>query len=143
MLYWILRMDTLVLVLGLLIGITLAATIVLGIAGASCIHLCATDSECCPDEPTRESVVATGKKCFRLARIASFLCVLAIVLKVLCPTTQQAAMIYVVPAVANDPQVRTEASELYQLAKEGLRNMVTVQNLDWRPSGVLRRLLDS
>lgn len=41
------------------------------------------------------------------------------------PTSRNAALIAILPAVANNATIQAEASELYDLAKEGMRNLVT------------------
>ena len=43
----------------------------------------------------------------------------------LVPSSKSAAAIILIPAIANNESVQAEASELYTLAKEGLRTLVS------------------
>lgn len=51
--------------------------------------------------------------------------VLSFLLWNLLPTPKVAAAMYIIPAIANNENVQREASELYDLAKQGLKNLVT------------------
>ena len=56
-----------------------------------------------------------------------FMVIFAIALKPIkafIPTTKQMAMIKIIPAIANNEDVQEECKELYQLAKEGLKELV-------------------
>jgi hypothetical protein len=50
--------------------------------------------------------------------------VLFCVISVVTPTTQQAAVILVVPAIANNENIQREAGDIYKLAKEYLEKQV-------------------
>ena len=49
----------------------------------------------------------------------------------LAPTSRNAALIAILPAVVNNETIQTEASELYDLAKEGMRNLVSPEESKW------------
>jgi hypothetical protein len=50
---------------------------------------------------------------------------ISLVLGHLTPTSKQAAVIFLIPAIANNETVQREAHELYDLAKQGLKTLVT------------------
>jgi hypothetical protein len=52
-------------------------------------------------------------------------CFLSLVVNTFLPSTRTAAMIVVIPAIANNDKVQKEAGELYYLAKMGLARLVT------------------
>jgi hypothetical protein len=69
-----------------------------------------------------ERVFNTKKPLF--ASIFSLLFgLMLITVNTLLPTTERMAMIVVIPAVANNEDVQTEARELYDLAKRGLTKL--------------------
>ena len=57
------------------------------------------------------------------AKRAAYASVIGAVLSSFIPTTKVAASMVIIPAVANNPNVQREAGDLYQIAKEGLRNL--------------------
>ena len=49
--------------------------------------------------------------------------VVSLLIATLVPSSKTMATMYVIPAIANSETVQDEASEIYQLAKEALRDM--------------------
>jgi len=49
---------------------------------------------------------------------------------VFIPTTKQYALIKVVPAIANDQRIQQEASELYDMAKQALKQTLKIPDLE-------------
>jgi hypothetical protein len=49
---------------------------------------------------------------------------------VFIPTTKQYAMIKVIPAIANDQKIQQEASELYDMAKQALKQTLQIPNVE-------------
>ena len=46
---------------------------------------------------------------------------------VLTPTTKQAAMIYVIPKITNNEHIQNEASEIYTMAKDALKEYLPTE----------------
>lgn len=63
-----------------------------------------------------------GKRGLKITVPLALLCVLV---QALVPNSKQAAAIFLIPAIANNENVQREASELYDLAKQGLKNLAT------------------
>lgn len=49
---------------------------------------------------------------------------------VFIPTTKQYAMIKVIPAIANDQRIQQEATEIYDMAKQALKQTLQIPNLE-------------
>lgn len=61
----------------------------------------------------------------RLIAVCVVICLGSITLRGVLPTSKSMAAIVILPAVVNNEAVQVEAREIYNLAKEGLRTLVT------------------
>lgn len=122
-LYLITRLDTLV-------GISTTAAIIGGVAVLISVPATMFGRDTIKDGERLDSksLMAEGSMLMATARRVRTWAIVAVVLGVLgitfLPTTKQAAVIYVLPKVANNEQLQTEAGELYGLAKEYLKRQV-------------------
>ena len=103
-LYWITRLDGLNILLQIFGGVAVAVIFVSIIFGGMC-HA---------EEGKWPRIASWG------SGIGGLLAMLVAMACVLVPTTKEAAVILVVPAIANNETVQGEAGELYQLAKHWL-----------------------
>ena len=72
-------------------------------------------------EPYTDPWYHIGGKIFRRAGLAA---TIVFLLLMLLPSSRSAAVIVILPAIANNEAVQREANDLYQLAKQGLKNLV-------------------
>lgn len=65
------------------------------------------------------------KRCDLLAKRLGAACVALFVVSIFVPSTRTVAAMVIVPAIANNETIRKESGELYDLAKQALRDAVT------------------
>ena len=121
--YWVMQLDSIggaVLFLAIAASVSAAALLIMG----------GCDSRACPEEwngseyrlraeralARAPALIRAGK---RTAALAAFLAVAAALL----PTTKTAAVMLVIPAVANNEAIQREAGDLYGIAKDALREL--------------------
>jgi len=105
--YWIMQLSTIKLALILL---PVASFFVVGFLG------CATDGDAVYDE--RAGKFLKWTKIWLAWVIACF------AIAPFVPSSKTAAAMVLIPAIANNETVQKEAGELYQLAKDGLKELV-------------------
>jgi len=109
--YWITRLDTINIFLGVLACLVGLGTIV-------CIEIALN---------APESVAHRFNKWAVILLFSSAILWLGVVFT---PTTKEAAAMYALPAIVNDQVVREEAGELYGLAKRWLERQVPAEGAD-------------
>lgn len=105
--YWVMMLDS--------IGCTLSIFAIVGslVGGvAAIVHMMAAGD----NEPSIANGTRWGKPLLFIALAAFFI-------NMLIPDTKTAAMMVVIPRVANNPNVQREAGELYDIAKTALRKL--------------------
>jgi uncharacterized membrane protein len=115
-LYLILQLDS--------IGTTLAIVSIVG-ALASVIGLIVAGCQR-GDENWRAGGVdhTVSNAIFKYAKRGLITCVALFAFNGLLPSSKTAAVMIVLPAVANNENIQREAGELYQIAKQGLADLV-------------------
>lgn len=73
---------------------------------------------------SKKEEAACAEMALGIAKKVGVLAALSLILGTFLPSTKTAAAMIVLPAIANNEAIQTEAGELYGLAKEGLRNLV-------------------
>ena len=114
--YWILQLDS--------IGEGLAILILIGacLVGITAIFGTMQRSRCYrEDDPD----IASGKALQALAAKWAKPLAALFVLMLFIPSTKTVAAMVVLPAIANNETIRKESGELYDLAKQALRDAVT------------------
>lgn len=118
--YWVMQLDS----------INLLMTIILFFAGGFCICLwfsATMDADCSKIHPesaiSKQQASDAVTKFSAAKRIATFALPLALIVAFL-PSSKTAAAMYVIPAIANNETLRSEAGDLYKLAKEALKQAV-------------------
>lgn len=125
--YWVLQLDSIKFMFSL-------AGWLSAIAGGLCLIFSFMDADFATiyEDATYEdgkrqyakySSEASGKR--RFARAIIPLAVLFLLCNAFVPSTRAMAAIVVIPAIANSTTIQTEAGELYDLAKQALRQAVT------------------
>jgi len=122
-LYWMTRLDEIkqfLAILGILISILSGAgTIVL-------IGIFFTNSiEKPPEDKEVTKIIIKTTYC---TAFGFFLGMIFVISNIFIPTTKQYAMIKVIPAIANDQRIQQEASELYDMAKQALKQTLQIPN---------------
>jgi hypothetical protein len=115
-LYLILQLDS--------IGNTLMIVSIVGtLAGLIALIVAAVQRG---DEnwPGREADHTTSNAIFKHAKRGLITCVALFAVNGLLPSSKTAAVMIVLPAVANNENIQREAGELYQIAKQGLADLV-------------------
>lgn len=112
-LYLILMLDN---IKGALVALLFASAL----PAVICFIVTIVNSSC--EYKSEEKYFAAGKKGLK---ICVPLMVFALLTQALLPSSKQAAAIVIIPAIANNENVQREAGELYQLAKQGLKQLVT------------------
>lgn len=126
-LYWMTRLDE---IKSLLAGIgilTSFITIVFLLIGVASIIVCYVET---PEKAKTDTGVKTLKKVCYFSALVLFLGIVLNISNVFIPTTKQYAMIKVIPAIANDPKIQQEASEIYDMAKQALKKTLQIPNLE-------------
>ena len=123
--YWVMQLDSIavaVALLGLGFG---AVTVVAGVLGFMDRDLAGIYEDSSYDEGRERyrRYVASGAAKLRMARRAAMFCVPILLVATFIPSTKTAAMMLVIPAVANNETVQREAGELYGIAKDALREL--------------------
>ena len=119
--YWILQLDTVV------DALTVAASMSGMAAGGlylfSAMHK-AEDSYSWNEPKAGDRATFRALLLKRAKPVAIVACLLAVAVTLL-PTSKTAAAMVIVPAIANNETIRKESGELYDLAKQALRDAVT------------------
>jgi len=119
-LYWMTRLDEIKSFVSIA-GFVMC--LVFGIALIVCLGGCITNKI---DED--EKNLRTFKK-ISMYVVPFFLLGLTLpISNIFIPTTKQYAMIKVIPAIANDQKIQQEASELYDMAKQALKQTLQIPN---------------
>jgi mannose/fructose/N-acetylgalactosamine-specific phosphotransferase system component IIC len=114
-LYLILQLDSIGTTLAI-VSIVGALASVIGLAAAACTR---------GDESCRSEVDHTvSNEIFKYAKRGLITCVALFAFNGLLPSSKTAAVMIVLPAVANNENIQREAGELYQIAKQGLADLV-------------------
>lgn len=66
----------------------------------------------------------------KTAKVGALVLVPAFILTATIPSSRTMAAMIVVPAIVNNPSIRSEAGELYELAKEALRGVVKQEDME-------------
>lgn len=93
---------------------------ILSIAAVACFAIMMTNVGC--GYPSEKRYHEAGKKGLK---ITAPMVLLLVLVQALVPNSKQAAAIILIPAIANNANVQREASELYDLAKQGLKHLAT------------------
>ena len=118
--YWIMQLDTIlgaVIVLAVVSGVSLGCFVLIGTFNASA-------SKVCPEMESSKKEARAAATCFRMTKLISPFFVIFFLAGVLTPNAKTVAAMILIPAIANNETVQNEASEIYQLAKDGLRELV-------------------
>ncbi|HRO60529.1 MAG TPA: hypothetical protein PKZ27_03055 [Rhodocyclaceae bacterium] len=102
----------------------LTVTVIAGLAGAgfaSVGSMCASAGEI---------TWRTYKRCMTGV---SIIFAGALLTSTVLPSSRSAAAIILIPAIANNEAIQTEANEMYTLAKEGLRSLVDTKGKQQEP----------
>lgn len=118
--YWVLQLDSLNATVSL-IGVAFLAA---GVAAliATGFHAGNDDFSC--NRGKDDERKATRRRIMKIPAVALPASALLFVATGFLPSTKTAAAMYIIPAVANNETLRQEASELYGLAKEALKEAV-------------------
>lgn len=123
--YWIMQLDSINTGLNILSFLTGGLVVILSVASA--VHYSADPAEWASKEmkvsAERANERAPKIKTFAV-RIAVFAFLPSFFLGILLPSSKVAAAMVLIPAIANNETVQKEAGELYQLAKDGLKELV-------------------
>ena len=109
--YWVTRLDY--------ICVFLEATVIIAL-----LAFILFEAMFVVDFQTHTNECGPNKRILRLALAALVVALLASTVRVFTPTTKEYAAIKIVPAIANDENIRGEAGELYELAKAWLKEQV-------------------
>lgn len=114
--YWILQLDS------IREGLMILTVMLALLAGFAALFGTIQSSSCYRDD---DPDIAAGKA--KQAMAAKWMKpVLALfVLTLFIPTTKTVAAMVIIPAIANNETIRKESGELYDLAKQALRDAVT------------------
>jgi hypothetical protein len=113
--YWVLQLDSIGNFFGIAFAVLLAGMIVTLVVGCF-----ATDRGAYPSEAQDKEWSAIKRTCLR---ILIALCVVGSVASLL-PSTKTAAAMIIVPKIVNSPTIQHEAGDLYNLAKQALRDAI-------------------
>lgn len=118
--YWILQLDS--------IGASLSVLSIGGLLAASLLTIFGamnkSFSNSYPEHISSKRERASGEAMHRLARILAAIVIPLFLINSLLPSTKSMAAIIVVPAIANSEMIRSEAGDLYDLAKQALAKAV-------------------
>jgi hypothetical protein len=112
--YWVMQLDG---IGGTLTFFTVAATVAAGLFMG--LGALATDRGCYPSEQQNAAWLALKVKTKWLIVVAVSLAAV----NSLIPSTKTAAMMIVVPSIANSETIQREAGDLYGIAKQALREL--------------------
>lgn len=115
--YWVLQADDIQCAFGVGAAVCAGVCAIYAFVGA----LLAPTADTCPKD------LLKAKSCLRNAKIAAIPAILLGVLFSLAPSTRTAATMVILPAIANNEAIRDEATELYDLAKDALRNAAGIE----------------
>lgn len=110
--YWVMQLDTignLLFVVALVGIITSVFMVPIGMG------MCATREK--DEQEMGAKVKRAGKQIMTAGLVSAVACGFL-------PSTQTAAAMVVIPAIANNETIRKEAGDLYAIAKQGLRELV-------------------
>ena len=110
--YWLTRLDGIVITLGVFIVVGVIAAIILYIVG---VTACDIDDESC-------------QKTWRIATRLLYAVSLAVVIWIFIPTTKEMAAIIVIPKIVNNEKVQDAGNKLYDLAVEWLEALKPEKN---------------
>ena len=65
------------------------------------------------------------KRFYKWPKVVSGICAVMLFISIFIPSTKTMAAMVVIPAIANNETIRKESGELYDLAKQALRDAVT------------------
>lgn len=108
--YWILQLDSISVALGTFVVISLASALFVPLLAGLIFDL---------DEDDLRAILVKVWKPWAV------LTLLAMLVGTFLPSTKTAAAIIVLPAIANNESIQREAGDLYDLAKQALRQAVT------------------
>lgn len=95
------------------------------LSGVACLVGCImyiVNIDLAPKYDDNKAYYETGHK---LMRVARWPFVIALAAATLLPSSKTMAAMIILPAIVNNEKVQQEAGELYKIAKEGLRELVT------------------
>lgn len=124
--YWVMQLDSIGLAFGL-IGIA-----GLGFTGGAFAFGCMnkSSSRIFPELDSSMREAATGAAQIAFARKALIPAILLFLVGAFIPSTKTAAMMLVIPAVANNQAIQHEAGDLYGIAKDALRELARPKNAE-------------
>lgn len=120
--YWVMQLDS----IGCAFLLVAIATLAVGASALVGAMLNRDMRSFWEDTPESKSYKKYDGKVAGWARIAKRTAPVGLVLLVLAafiPSTKTAAMMLVIPAVANNESIQREAGELYSIAKDALREL--------------------
>jgi hypothetical protein len=118
--YWIMQLDAIGSAIGGVSFFSAAGAALLFALGGMNRHF--ATSYPMLDSAKREESNAVVQ--FKYGRRIATVAVLAVLVNAFLPDSKTAAAVVLIPAIANNETVQKEAGELYQLAKDGLRELV-------------------
>lgn len=117
--YWVMQLDD--------IGMALTFTaLVCGVAALFMWVSGAIEKSCSnafPEMEMSKREAARGAALHRSAKPVTILAGILLMLNAFIPSTKTAAMMLVIPAVANNQAIQKEAGDLYGIAKDALREL--------------------
>jgi hypothetical protein len=120
--YWMTRLDEIKTLLSVAGGVM---CVIFGVALMICLGGCIVNKI----EDDKEYLRSFKKALMYVLPIFLFGLALPIG-NVFIPTTKQYAMIKVIPAIANDQRIQQEATEIYDMAKQALKQTLQIPNLE-------------
>lgn len=111
--YWVMQADSFCCLL-----LTLSVVLCVVAIGSGVIWLM------CFSAPLSASEKTIGRALLNSLWVSVPASILLLIATAAAPSTRTLAAMYVLPAIVNNEQIQDEAADLYELAKEGLRNVV-------------------